>query len=119
MDMKKINLIASFIFLFSITLFSAEFTEAEGQKVRVIAKQANIRASASLESSVITTVPEGAILEIISKDGNWFLISLPPDDRGFVITGYIHSSIVEAVEPSKIDESVTEEEPIEEKMARE
>lgn len=112
--MKKAQKIASIIFLFSTFLFSTSFAEAAKQKVRVIAEHANIRARASLESSVIATVSGGTILDVISKDGKWFLISLPPDDKGFVITGYIHSSIVEIIEVSTTDEKKPEEKPTEE-----
>jgi hypothetical protein len=71
---------------------------AEDQKVRVIASQANIRLKADLQSTVLSRVPLGGILDVLKKEGEWYFVKLPPDAQGVVVTGYIHQSTVEVME---------------------
>ena len=73
------------------------------------ASQANIRLKPTTQSEAISKVPIGAVLDVIKKEGEWYLVKLPPDEKGIVVTGYIHQSIVEVVE--EIKEIPKEEKP--------
>lgn len=66
-------------------------------KVKVKVRSANVRLKPSLEAKVIGSAPMGAMLEVLEKEGEWYKVNLPPDAGGFVVTGYIHSSIIEFV----------------------
>jgi len=41
------------------------------------------------------------MLDVVKKEGNWYLVGLPADEKGIIVTGYIHQSIVEAFEETK------------------
>lgn len=87
------------ILILSIFLIGGIFTPALAQnRVQVIVERANVRLSPDLNSQVIEQVPLGAVLEYSQMEGEWYLVSLPPNAQGFVITGYIHRSVVNAVE---------------------
>jgi opacity protein-like surface antigen len=85
-------------------------------KVRVIASQANIRLKPDFQSAVISKVPLGGVLDVMQKEGDWYQIKLPPDEKGFVVTGYIHGSTVEVIEETK---PIAKEERVEETKSRE
>lgn len=90
--------------ILSLALFvlaMATLTISAGLKVRVVASQANIRLKPDLQSAVISTVPLGGVLEVVKKEGYWYHVALPADEKGFVVTGYIHQSTVEVVEELK------------------
>ncbi|MBN1223738.1 MAG: outer membrane beta-barrel protein [Candidatus Aminicenantes bacterium] len=71
-------------------------------KVRVSVELANVRASASFDSEILETVPLGAVLEGDIRKGEWYLVNLPPNDKGVVLTGYIHSSMVELLSTEEV-----------------
>ncbi|MFQ6082085.1 MAG: SH3 domain-containing protein [Candidatus Aminicenantia bacterium] len=96
----------------SLLLLLPGLSNAEKVKVRVIVEKANIRLKPDLGSMVIGSAPLGAILESDEQIGEWFKVNLPPDEKGFVVTGYIHSSAVEVVEEKAIEEKAVEEKPV-------
>ena len=104
---KGILSLALFVLAMATLAFSA------GLKVRVVVSQANIRLKPDLQSAVISTVPLGGVLDVVKKEGYWYYIELPADEKGIVVTGYIHRSTVEVVE--EIKDSVKEEKKEEEK----
>jgi opacity protein-like surface antigen len=77
-------------------------THAEKIKLRVTVEKANVRLKPDLGSMVISEVPLGAVLEVEEQIGEWFKVSLPPDEKGFIVTGYIHSSVVEILEEKPV-----------------
>lgn len=93
-----------------LVLFLATIIEAANLKLRVIAESAEIRMEPNLTSAVIKEAPSGAVLEAVSKKGEWYLINLPPDESGFSVSGYVHQSMVEVIGEEKIPE-VKEEKP--------
>lgn len=96
-------------------LITANIMQAQyaGAKVRVIVETGNVRLKPSLDSTVIKTVPIGSELMVQSKEGEWFLVKLPPDQNGFEITGYVHESIVELAQSGVSQEpAVQREEPV-------
>jgi len=90
--------------------------EAATIKLRITVEKANIRLKPTTESVVIFQAPLGAILNAEEKIGEWYRVNLPPDERGVVVSGYIHQSIVEVLEEIK---EVPKEEIIEEKKSSE
>lgn len=93
--------IISLVFLYGI----GEATEI---KIRIIEPDANIRYKPTTESVVLSQIPIGAILAAEEKADEWYRVNLPPDEKGFVVTGYIHQSKVEVLE--EVKEIPTEEE---------
>jgi hypothetical protein len=77
--------------LFSFTLSGAP------QTVRVIQVDGVVHLDPDMESRVVMNVPPGAALDVIEKTGEWFKVSLPPNDEGIVVTGYIHENAVEMI----------------------
>ena len=104
--LKSILSLALFVLVLTSMVFSA------GLKVRVVTSQANIRLKPDLQSAVISKVPLGGVLDVIKKEEDWYHIKLPADERGIVVTGYIHQSTVEVVEETK---EISKEEKAEEK----
>jgi opacity protein-like surface antigen len=85
------------ILLVCILLFMSlsTFTSADEQKVKITVDVANLRINPSLQSDVIAKLPMNSEVTVISKMGDWYQVQLPPDASGVVITGYIHTSVVE------------------------
>lgn len=99
------------LFLISFVMVLAAFVYSDVSKVRVTASKANIRLKPGTQSEIISYVPIGAVLDVIKKDGDWYLVKLPPDEMGIVVTGYIHQSIVEVLEEvKKVEERKAAEE---------
>jgi len=93
-------------------LTTATFIFPDDSKIRVTATKANIRLKPNSQSAIVSTVPLGAVLEVIKKEANWYFVKLPPDEKGIVVTGYIHQNIVEVIK--EMESPVKpEEEPIE------
>ncbi len=67
------------------------------QKVRVIQIDATVHLEPDFESGVLMSVPPGAVLNMVEKTEDWFKISLPPNDEGIMVTGYIHGNAVEII----------------------
>ena len=82
-------------------------------KVSIKVQKANIRLMPSLQSTVIHQVPSGVELRALAKTGKWFRVNLPPNEDGFVLSGYIHHSIVSEIYES-VQPVVEPEEPEEE-----
>lgn len=87
-----------------ILLLLPESSEAGKLKVKVVVDKANVRLKPDIGSMVVETVTLGTILESEEQVGEWFKVSLPPDERGYIVTGYIHSSTVEIVKEEAIEE---------------
>jgi len=113
MKNQKLRKEVILIFVLFLTLLLIGNAEVAKSKLRVTVTSAKIRLKPSLESTVISQAPQGAILNAEEKVGDWYKIKLPPDEHGIVLTGYIHQSIVEVLE--EINEEIKrEEKPIKE-----
>lgn len=80
------------------------------QKVRVIQVDASVHLEPDFESRILMNVPPGAALDASEKTGQWYKVSLPPNDQGIVVTGYIHENAVEMIdsEPEVLEQRLTE-----------
>lgn len=110
--MKKSNLGILLVICLMILLISPLLGRAEKTKVKVIVNIANVRLKPDLGSKVIGKMPLGSILVFDKTIGEWFRVNLPPDESGFVVTGYMHNSVVEIIveEPVKEMENKKEQE---------
>ena len=116
---NKFIKVSIFVCFSSIMLvFSAVNLYSQETKVRIIKEGAVLRLDPNPESPHIRNLPLGTIIEVEEVVGEWLKVKLPPDERGFVITGYVHRSDVSfeiepapAMPPEKIEEKVVEEKP--------
>ena len=67
-------------------------------KLRVISEHANVNLNPNQNSAILTSVPKGVLLEATYKAGEWYVVILPPDDRGYKRQGYIHTDTVEVID---------------------
>jgi hypothetical protein len=67
-------------------------------KLKVVAEQANIRLKPDISSIIIRQVPKGTILDSTGKENEWFRVFLPSNHEKSV-SGYVHESLVEPIEP--------------------
>ena len=72
-------------------------------KIKVTAELANIRDTPDIGSPIVQQLPEGTVLRAEKKEGEWYMVRFTRDD-GLVARGYIHESLVEALEPVPIEE---------------
>lgn len=72
------------------------------KKIQVILEKTNIRAEPDFISEVIHQVQLGISLQAVGKAGEWYLVNLPPDEEGLIISGYIHQSFVQEIQEKKI-----------------
>jgi hypothetical protein len=66
-------------------------------KLKVTSEIANIRVKPSIGSNIVRQFPEGAIIEGVKKEGEWFLVKFDPDEMG-TSSGYVHESLVQALD---------------------
>jgi hypothetical protein len=111
MSMKK-----SIGFFIAAIFFCGEFAfPGSSIKLKVTAEFANIRQKPSIGSAIVRQIPQGAFLEAVSKEGEWYLVKLEPDESG-ITSGYVHESLVISLEetpPAKAQQQVPP--PVEEK----
>lgn len=104
------------IFLGLLVFFGAVSLQGEAIKLRVTAEQANIRERPDITSAILLQLQEGSLLEADRKEGEWYSVRVEQEGGGFV-TGYVHESLVAAVEPPKPEEKAApvKEKPVPEK----
>jgi len=68
------------------------------KKIQVLLEKTNIRAEPNFISEIIHQVQLGISLQAVGKAGEWYLVNLPPDDEGIIISGYIHQSFVQEIQ---------------------
>ncbi len=74
---------------------SIQAASAETNQVRVIKENSVLRIKPKDDSVVIKKLPLGVLLDVEEESGDWLKIKLPPDEDGFVLTGYLHRSCAE------------------------
>ncbi len=101
--MKKRTAIVFFILLVIPLVPAAQEKPAPTFKIKVTAEQANIRDTPDIGSPIVQQLPEGTVLEAEKKEGEWYMVRFTRDD-GLVARGYIHESLVQALEPIPVEE---------------
>ncbi len=90
--MPKKTLCLSLLLLAGLVLASAA---GEILRVRVKVTSANVRLKPKIDSLVIGTAALGQEFEVRKTQGEWYLVELPPDEKGTIVSGYLHSSVAE------------------------
>ena len=67
---------------------------AQAASVQIISGDARVFLAADASSAVVTPVPVGAILEVVTRTGEWFQVRLPRDSSGFDRLGYVQRANV-------------------------
>jgi len=106
---KKIGF---YVLTFFLLLPLVSLIQAEELQIQVIVEKANVRLKPDFKSLVISTVSQGTVLKALQKTGKWYHINLPPDKRGFAVSGYIHSSCIEEIVVRPVDKPIEKPEPI-------
>jgi len=101
--MKKRTAIVFFILLIIPLVQAAQEKPAPTFKIKVTAEQANIRDTPDIGSPIVQQLPEGTVLQAEKKEGEWYMVRFTRDD-GLVARGYIHESLVQALEPVPVEE---------------
>jgi len=83
--------------LFSVLLMAVLVVSVSAADLKVVVKvnTANVRLKAAVDSPVVGKAPMGLILTVREKTEGWYLVELPPDDKGVAVRGYIHESVVQ------------------------
>jgi hypothetical protein len=68
------------------------------KKIQVMLEKTNIRAEPDFISEIIHQVQLGISLQAVGKIGEWYLVNLPPDEEGLIISGYIHQSFLQEIQ---------------------
>ncbi len=92
---NRLILTSFFILLFSCIYVEIESQVAEEHTLRIIVADAVLRLNPSLESPSLKKLPLGSVFVIAEMTSEWIKIQLPPDEDGFVVTGYVLKSEVE------------------------
>jgi len=79
------------------------------KEVEVTLEQANVRAEPNFESQVLQQVQVGRTLLSIAKEGEWYKVTLPPDEQGNIVTGFVHQSFVEPLHKERAEAKAKEQ----------
>lgn len=63
------------------------------EMLRVTIRKAPIRSAPTSTSKLVTTAMEGTLLELVDRDGSWYIVSVPQSGK----VGYVHRALVEIV----------------------
>lgn len=115
---REKKVLISVIFL-SMVLFWPGLSQAENLKLRVTVEKADVHLRPDKSSTVLSESLLGTFLESDKRIGEWYRVIIPTDEKGFLITGFIHSSAVEVITKKPVERPAKEisikEEPAEEK----
>jgi hypothetical protein len=107
---KAFSLSAYFVLFLLLTFFLLS-SPAEGQevvtKLKVVTEMANVRLKPDVGSIIIQQAPQGTILESTAKEGEWYLIKIKTEE-GQIVSGYVHESVVTALEGPAQEREKTE-----------
>ena len=67
----------------------------ELDQVRVIKPNAVLRIKPKNGAVIIKKLPLGALLDVEEEIGDWLMITLPPDEDDFILSGYLRQSFTE------------------------
>jgi hypothetical protein len=79
-------------------------------ELRVTAEVANIRQMPDIGSVIVLQVPRDTTLTAVSREGDWYLVSVVAED-GRTVRGYVHVSLVTPVETPPATEPKPETNP--------
>jgi hypothetical protein len=114
---RRNMLVSGFVLDSSVEAISGVPEKAEAKEVsfefprevEVILEQANVRAKPNFESQVLQQIKVGMTLLSIAKEGEWYKVTLPPDEQGNVVIGYVHQSFVEPLHKEEAAKAAAKE----------
>jgi hypothetical protein len=94
---------------FVFVCFIPKQAHGEEIEIRVIVPNVNVHLKPSTDSLVVSTVPMGVSLKATEKREEWYRVDLPPDENGFIRSGYVMANAVEIISAGiEHEETVTE-----------
>ena len=77
--------------LFALLIAAATFAAAPepALKVKVMVALANVRSGPAADAAVVMTAESGRVFDVIDKVGDWYLISLPENKHGYLISAVV------------------------------
>lgn len=72
------------------------------EKVRIIKKDASIHVQPRMDSAIITSLSIGAVLDCSGKVDRWFVVKLPPNSDGIIVSGYILQDFAEVFDTGAV-----------------
>lgn len=97
----------------SVVLLLPGITQAENLKLRITVERGKIHLRPDARSLVLRISRLGEVLESDKQVGDWYRVILPPDQKGSVLTGFVHYKAVEVI-TEKPEEQPAKEMPLEE-----
>lgn len=101
-NMKNRRIMSLFVFFLAVLLLMPSLAKAQSFKVRVVTQDASVRLKPEANSPVISAMPLGSVLEAEEGTAEWYKVTLPPDENGFVVIGYIQKSDTEMVSAAPV-----------------
>jgi opacity protein-like surface antigen len=95
----------------SVVLVCPVSVQAENLKLRGTVGRAEVHLMPYAGSTVIGVIRLGEVLKSDKQVGEWFRVILPPNEKGFILTGFVHSREVEVIS-GKPEEKPGEEIPM-------
>jgi hypothetical protein len=92
--MKKMKKRKFVSFVFFLFLILPNLNGAQNQKVIVTVDETNVYLKPDPNSAVVLPVIQNTVLEVTERVGQWYFVTLPPDDSGYDRAGYIQMSKV-------------------------
>ena len=92
--------------LFLLSLLSVQAQE-QSFRLKVVTELANIRLKPDIGSEIIHQALQGKILESTGKEGEWYIVKFKPDE-GDVTYGYVHESLVIALDQPTLVKPIEE-----------
>jgi hypothetical protein len=103
--MKKKNLLFSIMIVCVLPLnILARHQESSEWTLKIAVENAIVRLEPDERSPVAVTLLKDTTLESYEKTGEWFRVIIGPDESGFKVIGYIHSSEVEIIRVKTVRE---------------
>jgi uncharacterized protein YgiM (DUF1202 family) len=94
-----------FVALAFVILTGAVFAYRMPSRGEVTASALNVRTGPGTNYTIITSVPQGTVVEIIDVRGNWYKVNVGSNTGAFV-----HSSYVKVTEMIEVDDPEAEKE---------
>ena len=88
--------------------FSVSPVSAENSRGSVQGDVVNVRSAPSTESSIVTTVPQGATLVVYGKEGNWYKVSAN-GSMGYISGDYFSANAVATSVASSAGQAIVDE----------
>lgn len=104
---KSICIFCLFTFFLGMAAIHSQANENSLYTIKIKVKMANMRSKPSINSSIITQLKEGTILQALEKEGEWHLVILPAQGNIPETRAYVHQSIVDVISTEISSQAMT------------